>query len=176
MNERPTIKERYARSAETSDLTLSWKEVGSADVMMAAGMASQGSPDRMLALVIWRMLEGDTARFSECRDVLGEWLRHEITQRRMQDLGRHGARTVAGRTLFWFLNTKCLPCEGRGHPVIENTPVLDDTRNCQHCHGTGNTPLERVLQPQMIPAGRMLADHIDSLTSRVFGEMRKKLS
>ena len=167
-----SVQERYARAVESHTL---FPHSGSASVLTAAGMASQRGWDRGIALTIWRMRDGGRDQFDEVADVLSTWIRREAESKRMKNLGRKRYSAVASRTLFWFLSPVCIPCHGRGHPVIADTPVLDETRSCPECHGTGITPLERVLQPDTIQYGRMIANRIDQLTASVFAEMRRKL-
>lgn len=173
-NDRPNIQERYAKASEAHSLVLR-EGLGPVDVLMAAGMASQGSKDRMVALTIWRMRDGSRAQFPQVVEALSGWLRRETQALRLRELGRKQYKALSSRVLFWHLNPICHYCLGRGHPVIAETPVLDDTRICPECHGTGITPLERLLQPDTVTHGRVLADHIDRISASVFGEMRRKL-
>ena len=129
----------------------------------------------MVALTIWRMKDGNRSGFNEVADSLTGWLRREAESKRMKNIGHKRTAAVARRALFWFLSPVCIPCHGRGHPVIADTPMLDETRVCPECHGTGVTPLERVLQPDTIEHGRILANRIDQITASVFAEMRRKL-
>jgi hypothetical protein len=182
MTDKPTISERYSRASEATDLTLRLSASGQADVLLAAGMASQGahlSPlhrrTRGLALTLWRMREGDRAGFNEAAQVMDDWLRVRAKERGFKNGGGKSLSLVTRRTLFWWLSPTCRHCHGRGHPVIKDSPVLDETRECEHCHGSGVTPLGRVVQSDYAQAATLLANELDAIVAEVFGAMKRRL-
>jgi hypothetical protein len=51
------------------------------------------------------------------------------------------------------------------------TPVLDTTRNCPECHGTGKVDLARLVRTEHSDAARWLASEMESLSAMVFSDM-----
>lgn len=169
--ERPGIAERYAKATEATSLLLRDNTTGPVDVLLAAGMASQGDGLRSLALDLWRMRMGDMTRARDVCDALSDWA----------GKGRAGARArkrnrlVVARSMAWWVDPICPCCEGRGHPLIPGTPVVDETRECGECRGTGHTPLSRAVGVDDLDlAGRVIAQ-VERVTGDVFHEMKKKL-
>jgi len=176
MTDRPNIQERYIRASEAHSLLLRENSSGAVDVLLAAGLSSQGDAVRSLALGLWRMRTGDMSKANEACDALTDWLeRGSPARSALRGRQRAKNRAVVARTLGWWASPTCHHCEGRGHPVIAGTPIIDDTRNCVHCHGTGETPLERAVRTEDIQTARMLVVRIEGITGDIFHEMRKKL-
>lgn len=174
MSDKPTISERYSRAVDASDLTVAEHSPVS-DVLIAAGIASQGDPRKNVALALWRMRQGDLDQFAVVSGVLGSWLLGKGERERFKTGGRHMYERVVSRTVFWWIDSHCRHCDGRGHPTIPGTPILDETRDCPHCLGTGITPLESMVQQDYIYAAKTLANEMDRITSDVFAEMRRRL-
>ncbi len=172
MSDRPSISERYARAVDATDLTVS-EAPSAADMIIAAGLASQGDQNRSIALALWRMKQGDLSSFAACCGVLGAWLKHKADKERFKDGGKYCYERVVSRTVYWWLDPHCRHCDGRGHPLIPNTPVLDETRNCPRCDGTGITPLEGMVRQEYVYAAKTLANEMDRITAEVFAQMRR---
>jgi hypothetical protein len=85
------------------------------------------------------------------------------------------AKDIAMTVLKWQHRPACPACGGRGHPVIEGTPVMDESRECPECRGTGIIPLERLVRPEYVEHARWLASEMDGLSSIVFADMAEKL-
>lgn len=176
MSEKPTLPERYVTAAEASSLALK-TTTGPVDVLMAAGLSAQGNVMRGAALVIHRMREsGRHAPFKDVVEVLTDWLVKESRRNRSAaglDVGRK--KRMVARVVFWWMNQTCPHCHGRGHPLIANTPYLDESRKCEHCLGTGKVPLERAVQHEHITMARILVNELERATNDVFGAAARKL-
>lgn len=174
MSDRPSISERYSRAVDATDLSV--KEAPTAaDMIISAGLASQGDHTRSIALALWRMKQGDLSSFAACCGVLGTWLSAKADREKFKDGGKHIYERVVARTVYWWLDPHCRHCDGRGHPVIPNTPVLDETRDCERCNGTGITPLDTMVRQEFVYAAKTLANEMDRLTADVFAQMRRLL-
>lgn len=174
MSDKPTTGERYSRAVDATDLTLQ-ESACAADVIIAAGLSSVGDRRRNIALALWRMKNGDLSEFAVCCGVLATWLQDKGEREKFKTGGRWCYERVVSRVVFWWLDPHCRHCDGRGHPLIPDTPVLDETRDCRHCAGTGTTPLERMVQSDFVDAAKILANEMDRLTANVFAEMRRRL-
>jgi hypothetical protein len=75
----------------------------------------------------------------------------------------------------WHKRT-CPECSGRGHPLLSDTPVMDESIDCPHCHGMGQIPLERIFGAHRVEHARWLENEINTLNSLIFAVMAKKLS
>lgn len=158
MNDRPTIAERYLVASSASNLRLIDERQTAADVLMAAGHTAQRSRDADLALMIWSMRDSKRHHlFEQALTIIIKRLHHR--RRKTERIGKHAYETC-GRTLWWWIEQPvCRVCDGRGHPVIDDTPVLDTSRLCPSCDGHGLEPLERVVRQDWIKlADDVLAD------------------
>lgn len=173
MSDAPTIAEQYLSATNSTNLKV--REFGcDADKLLAAGYAAGGDPARALALRLWRMrATGDTQGFEMVADVLDAWA-HSRLIRQGKRVGKH-TRQAVRKTMWWWLNPRCPTCDGRGHPVIPDTPVLDDTRDCPDCLGTGQSSLERLVAEQQRELALDIRDEMDRLSAIVFSDMSRLL-
>lgn len=174
---RPTIAEQYLTATNTKRLKLEEHRTTDADKLLAAGYATSGDPERTLALLLWRMrATGDTSGFNQVVDSLVGWVhfshsRKEILSGKKNKLAIHTVR----KTLWWWLNPVCMVCNGRGHPVIPDTPHVDDTRDCEACSGTGQSKLEKLVHHDQRELALRVMDEMNRLSSLVFADMAKRL-
>lgn len=173
MSEAPSVAEQYLSATNSTNLKV--KEHGcDADKLLAAGYAVGGDPARMLALQLWRMrATGSTQGFEPVADVLDAWANSRLI-RKGKRVGKH-TRQAVRKTMWWWLNPICPSCDGRGHPVIPDTPVLDDTRDCPDCLGTGHSSLERLVSEQQREMALEIRDELDRLSGLVFADMSRLL-
>jgi len=167
-----SVAERYLRASNSGNLRLTDGNCD-ADVILAAAYSSSGDPRKMLALKVWRMKQQGNTRGFE--DVVDECITSVRSYHRGMPLSQAKAKDVARKTLFWWLNPSCEPCNGLGYPVIKGTPMLDHSKPCVHCDGTGVAPLEALVTSQHANSSRRLADDLNRLCSIVFSDMAHKL-
>ncbi|MDB5975170.1 MAG: hypothetical protein JWR07_1930 [Nevskia sp.] len=191
----PTIQERYQRASATSDLTL---RDGPCDahLLLAAAysvtepvygdMMPNGRrmvvarlifPEKVMALRVYRLrMESDLAGLRDLAEEAGTWITGWTANRRTTQgpkIVGVAAKDLAKKVLLWWARPTCHACEGRKHPTIPGTPYLDYTRDCESCHGTGVSPLERLLQPHEGNDARRLTEELNRLSAIVFSDMAR---
>lgn len=83
------------------------------------------------------------------------------------------ATKVAELSLAYWLSDVCPVCTGRGHPVILNTPSLEENE-CQGCRGTGKKPLE--CEPTERSYIENAIDTLETMILRAGDEAMRKLA
>ena len=169
----PTIAEQYLRAISATNLTVKPTPC-QADKLLAAGYAVMGDPQRNLALSLWRMREtSDSTGFEQMVDVLQSWA-HSKLARRNRRVGKMTRQTIR-RTLWLWLHPTCPACNGLGHPIIEGTPVIDDTRDCPECHGSGKGDIRKLVAESQKALAMETMDELDRLSGYVFHDMARLL-
>lgn len=185
MSDAITVAERYLKAANSDDLRVVEHEQKDVDRILAAACASRGSPWGLLALRVNRVrTTGDMAGAGRLATEMGEQLNAYLKR---QSMGRHSgsakverlpevtARDLAMTLLKWMQHPTCRACRGRKHPIIPETNVLDTSRLCGSCQGTGLVPLERLVRQEHVEHIRWLAGRVDRACAEVFGDMRRLL-
>ena len=173
----PTIGERYIGATNSSDLSLNPEARTDADVLLAAGYAAAGNKAGALALRIYRMkASGDRAAFNELASIASRWLHGRSFRGGRKRLSSLQARDLAARAMFWWLDPVCKPCNGLGHPLIPNSPVINHGHNCPVCHGKGQYPIHRIVPPGTADEARWLVDELDRQCAFVFADMARLLA
>lgn len=184
MSEHRSTAEAYLSSTNSSDLRVQADVRTDADRLLAAAYAVMGDPRRILALKVYRLRAiGDMGGARQVADELGDLVRRFTVSTRGGYLRGNGpgllqgvtAADIAMQVIKWFHMPACPACGGRGHPMLENAPVMDLTRECPECYGTGIIPLERIIRPEHVAHARWLANEMDGLSSLVFSDMAKLL-
>ncbi len=176
-SDKPSIGERYERAANSRDLSVRPECRTDADVLLAAAYAASGNAAASLALRFYRMrATGDKTPFRELADIAGAWLLGRSMRRGRRKLRGIEARDLATRTLFYWLNPACPVCNGLGHPLMKNAPVLNYGHDCPTCHGTGQYPVHRVVPPGTSDEARWLIDEMDRMCGIVFNDMGRLLA
>lgn len=182
MSDAQSIEERYLRVRHTSHLRLVLDAPCDADKLLAAGYAAQGSERKSLALAAYGVLASEGMQGAQAvAEQMAGWLvrrsiRSATKDRRERAITRIQAADLVMMLLKLRHKPSCPTCQGRGHPQIKNTPVLDESRECQPCKGTGQIPIERVFQHEHIERMRWLDGEINGLCSMVFQDMARRLS
>jgi hypothetical protein len=175
-NEKPSVSERYVRATNSRDLSVDYSQRTDADVLLAAAYASAGNAAASLALRFYRLrATGDMTPFRELADIAGAWLLGRSMRRGRRKLRGIEARDLATRTLFYWLNPSCTACNGLGHPLMPNSPVINYGHDCPTCHGTGQYPIHRIVPPGTSDEARWLVDEMDRLCGIVFNDMARLL-
>lgn len=171
-----SMQERYFGARNASNLRLSPHSVGHADVLIAAGRVARRSDRKAVALAVWSVLASDHMVGAHAvADMMAGWLVGRAFQETRRPMRKMRAFDVAMAVLKWWRHPACPTCGGHGHPLHLGTPVIDETRECPACHGTGQTPLERLVRTEYIEQARWLSGEIDTLCSLVFGEMAREI-
>lgn len=184
MSERRSTAERYLAATASSNLGVDAEKPGDVDKLIAAGLAAR-DPRKDLALRVWRVrATGSTRGVRRLAEELGGMLVMHFVNRRQarhlriqptKPIEQAKATMVAMTVLKWWQQTRCPACDGLGHPKMANAPVLDATRNCPHCHGTGVAPLELRVRTEHIVHARWLVSQMESLSAAVFDQMTRHL-
>jgi hypothetical protein len=173
MSEAPTMAEQYLTATQSRNLKLEEHRTTDADRLLAAAYATSGDPARVLALAVWRMgATGHAEGFHLMVDLFDAW-----TYSRKKGTTRRGkmTRETVRRVLWWWCNQTCHACAGLGHPIIEGTPVLDTTRKCPECGGTGKADVRRLVHGNQKDLALDIVGELERLSSIVFSDMAKLL-
>lgn len=182
MSNTQSIEERYLRVRQTSHLRLVLDAPCDADKLLAAGFAAQGSERKSLALATYGVLASEGMQGAQAvAEQMSGWLvrrsiRAASKDRRERAITRIQAVDLVMKLLKLRHKPTCPTCQGRGHPQIKNTPVLDESRECPDCRGTGQIPIAKVFQHEHVERMRWLDGEINSLCSVVFQAMARKLN
>lgn len=167
-----SVAEKYLSASNSGNLKV-LETPCDADMLLAAAYASQGDPRKMLALSVWRMKQqGNTKGFEDTIDSCMHMLR---VNHNGMPMSLAKLKDITRKTIWWWLNPACDPCNGLGHPLIKGTPMLDHSKDCPHCDGTGVAPLEKLVTHQYANPARKLSDDLNRLCSLVFADMSRRL-
>lgn len=190
ISDQRSVLERYLSATRSTNLTLRRNSLGDADQLIAAGMACtapglsiEDKDRRMMAIEALR-LQG-----SGCWRGAGHLLdrmSHLILRRSMRErpgkcrtmraMSLSDAREIALTVLRWRHHKACPTCFGRGHPTIgDGREVLDETRVCGDCHGTGEIRLERLVRREHASLATWISGEIDVVVGRVEFDMHRLL-
>lgn len=179
-DDRITAAERYAKAAESSDLTPALDRRCDVDKLIAAGWATQGDPMKRAALDLYRMATTEnTQGLANVVETMDGWLNRWSQRKGRTPIPKFQRRELVASTLRWWLKPTCGYCEGRGFSLVpkedgEPSQVLGD--ECGACHGTGRKPLGREVPPQFRKPAEHLAEELDRLILVVTGEMARRLA
>lgn len=167
------IAERYARATSSSHLEVK-ESTGAADVLIAAGWASQDSIG--VALTLARMKHsGRPIGFHGVVTDVNEWFRKEANRRGIRGGGKN-SKILVEKVVWYWLNDICQTCGGRGHPNFEGTPVMKDDELCPACMGYGKAPLERIIPAEYRDGAQLILSEIERISNDVFAKMKVYLN
>lgn len=171
--DRPTAEEVYLSARSTTHLGHFAERPCAADKLLAAAYAARGSERKMLALEVWGVLATTDLRGARgVAEKMAGWVRRtSLKERGGEPLTRVQAFDLVLRLMKLWHRRTCLSCNGHGHPMREDSPVLDETRDCPDCRGTGLIPIERMVKPEHVKAARAIESEINALCSIVFKDM-----
>lgn len=176
-----SASERYLSARRSSHLRLKLDARCEADTLLAAGFASRGNERKSAALAVYGVIASENMKGAwALADVMGHWLRRKSWNPSKQPdapcLERTTAIDLAMTVLKWWHHPACPSCNGLGHPLLWDSPVIDGTRECSACRGTGKIPLEKVVRQEHIELARWLSDEIEVLCAMVFGDIAHRLN
>lgn len=170
-----TVEERYSTANTASNLRCEADRGGAIDVIIASGMSPSRLGSALLRLrTEWdgsahkrgrlsetdlRLLMGQLTSLEMVREAVGWWARKVAIE---------DAEKVVAASIHWWLDKKCLKCEGRGKTVIEGTPALSST-NCTDCQGSG----ERHMRYGQ--AGHSVVGYMEDCTERAAQSIKSRL-
>lgn len=174
-----TTMERYANALKSSDLSVSSRGFGDADILLAAGYASRQDDRGRQALMLNRMLySGDHGRLLVMVEYCARWVKGQMYRPgpdRLPKMDHATVKDVCALVLSHWLTGQCPHCKGRGHRLIFKGAQVTEAGPCPHCDGTGRTDLDR-LAGEHWKAARWLASELDRLIEKVERDMRSALS
>ena len=177
MGSRKSMGERYLSARRASNLRIAAEGGGAADVLMLAGWVAGSSERKTLALAVYSVLASSEMRGArELANQMAGWIvRRSYRAAGEQVIPRIKAFDLVLTVLKWHQNPACPACDGLGHPRMPNSPVLDTTRNCTECRGTGKIPMHRIVSTEHVDHALWLADELQGLTAMVFSEMSRRM-
>jgi len=168
-----TGAERYARALETKNLTVKTLERCDVDQLIAAGWAGNGDPGKQLALALYRLqVVRDRSGLAAVVERAGLVLQDRLKGRGL--ITRTSRQALVVNTLRHWLNPTCDWCMGRCYVEMEGSPTLS-LQECDACHGTGRTPLSRVIPSKQRGHAEWLQSEWDRAVSEVIGAMAAHL-
>lgn len=175
-----SIAERYLTATSSSQLGHDPNHVCDADRLLAAAYAASGDARRSLALDVYRLRA--TSNMTGANGI-AERMASQIMQRAKRldrktgesKISRIEAHDLCIVILKWWHMQACPVCEGRGHPHIPGTPLLDTARQCGHCEGTGIRPLKKHVKAKHLDLAHWLVDSLNGLTAIVFSDMAQRM-
>lgn len=170
----PGIREAYLKAAQSTRLRVEPDFLTDADRLIAAGLATV-PPRLALALDVYRLRA--TPDMRGARGIAERMAAQIVRQSRRPNpsMSRVEAVDLAMDVLKWWYLQACPACNGLGHPVIPGTPSLDETRDCEHCGGTGQRPMRKYLKRKHMEAAEWMVGELEGLASTVFHEMLKRM-
>ena len=163
----PTVLERYARAANSSDLSLT-DHADALTYLMAMAAATAGRNPAAAALMHLAIGE-DRAAFNYAIQGARQ-LTWKISTKSGWQLSMQGIKFVALRAVLFVINPVCGHCDGLKFDRIQGTPTLS-AHPCPHCHGAG-------LRPLPAKHGRRIAEvrfQLKQQIANVDFEMRRQL-
>ena len=176
MTAKCSTQERYMGARRSSNLRLVANNTGSADVLIAAGWVARASERKAVALAIAGVMSTERMTGANAvSDVMAGWLRDRDYKLNGSALPRVQARDLAMTVLKWWQLPSCPACGGHGHPAILNSPVLDESRECADCRGTGKIQMSRLVKPEFVEHARWLSNEIEVIYTMVCGQINRRL-
>lgn len=173
-----SIAERYLTATTSSQLGHDPNHVCDADRLLAAAYATAGDPFKSLALDVYRLRA--TASMAGSHSIAERMAGKVVNKSRPKrggkpEVSRIEAVDLCLVVLKWWHMQACPVCEGRGHPHIPGTPLLDTARQCGHCDGTGIRPLKKHVKAKHLDLAHWLVDSLNGLTAIVFSDMAQRM-
>jgi hypothetical protein len=137
--------ERIAEAQVSSNLADDSMRLSDVDYIRASGWAAQANPE---GLMLYRLkYANDHTEYRATAQriyalAVGKAFRMRLT------INQEGLKELADNTLRHWVAPICPACLGRGYEKFPNSPTLSD-KQCKHCKGSGNIPLERAIKKHL---------------------------
>jgi hypothetical protein len=178
------IRARYARAVHSANLTVkdgrgntedAETVIGDPEILGAHGLADKylargfDNANRKftpapLAVPLERLFAGDSNAAHEIVRMLAD-MALEQSYAFDTKIGRTQAQDMAKATLAWFRNGTCVPCGGRGFPLIKDSPV-QSANECDRCNGSGKIPFDSNFRHEWKPLARWLKERVEAEAGR----------
>ena len=170
------MQERYLGARQSSNLRLVVDNTGSADVLIAAGWVARASERKAVALAIAGVMSSERMTGANAvAETLAGWLRKRTGSQTQWAMKPTEAFDVAMMVLKWFRRLACPDCDGHGHPAMLNSPVIDDSRDCPSCLGTGRIQIARLVKPEFAEHAKWLSNEVEVIFTMVFGQVKGRM-
>lgn len=171
-----SVVEQYTRAVNSRNLKIQ-EFVCDVDKIIAAGWAVGTDERKSLALSMQRWMSGDMRGMNQVVELMAGWVKGMAArnQRTMTVPTRTEAVDLSRAVCAWWMHKVCPDCGGHGHPLIEGTPVLDESKDCPSCNGTGQRSLTKGMTEQQSALAEWLVSSLESVAPFVFGEMARRL-
>lgn len=170
------VAQRYLSALGTSRLKINPNRQTAADVLIATGWVASTSAKRAMALKIFAVLSTEQMRgATDVAQHLAKWIRRKSFEQNKFAMKQLEAQDLAMMVLKWWKRPACITCGGHGHPTIPDSPVLDESKECPVCLGTGLIPLQKIINANHLPLANWLIAEMDGITSSVFDAVARRL-
>lgn len=171
-----TLRESYLRAASSSNLKPNAEGRSDLDLLIAAGLAAQAKPERIMALKVQRMIEsgqlGEVWGVVEFYDGMLNGYLSRKGRRPMQKMQR---RALVSQVLHWMMFPACDFCGATGLIAEEGTAGTR-TSTCPACHGSTLKPLSRQVPHAYSRHALWLVDEINQHSREAIKQMRVLLN
>lgn len=170
------VAETYLRAVNSKNLRVD-ETHSDTDRLIAAGWVSSGSDRKALALTLQRWMAGDLRGMQQTVELMVDWIKSgtRIGKPELTRMPRTEAMDIAKAVCAWWMHQTCPSCGGHGHPVMAGAPVLDTSRECVPCSGTGRRNLTAGMTDVQALVANGLVVMLEGVTPVVFGEMARRL-
>lgn len=176
MTDQISIAERYSKVTATSNLCVKLDARCDADILLAAGFAAARDKRGAIALDVYRLgARGDLQGLPNVLEEVENLLNGHLHRKGNRPMPKAARRALVMSVLEWWAHPACSYCEGRGFELIDGTPNLS-AKECSGCHGTGLTPIARVVPGPMKRYAEWIACELERMASSIHAEMSKLLS
>lgn len=164
------------RAASSSNLAPNSEGRSDLDLLIAAGLASQANPNRIMALKVQRMI--DTGHLGEVWAVVEHYdamLNGHLSRKGRRPMPKSARRALVAQILHWMMFPGCDYCGGTGKIAEEGTAGRL-VHTCTGCHGSGVKPLSRSVPHAFSRHALWLVDEINQHSREAIKQMRVLLN
>jgi hypothetical protein len=172
-----SVNEQYARAINSKNLKVQ-EFFCDADKIIAAGWVVGNDERRALALSMQRWMSGDLRGMGQVVEVMAGWVKSRSlrsAEHTAKPIRPVEAVDIARSVCAWWMHRVCPECGGHGHPLMEGAPVLDESKLCPACNGTGQRSLTAGMTPQQAELASWLAGSLEAVAPFVFSDMARRL-
>lgn len=167
-----TLKERYMRATTSSNLAPGGEGRTDLDVLIAAGLAAQAKPDRIMALKVQRMIDsGQLGEMWAVVEFYDDMLNGYCSRKGRRPMPKAARRALVAQVLHWLMYPGCDYCGGTGKIAEEGTGGRL-AHTCTGCHGAGIKPLARAVPHAFARHSLWLVDEINQSSREAIKQMR----
>ncbi len=162
------VAEQYTRATNSRNLKVQ-EFFCDADKLIAAGWVAGSNDRKALALTLQRWMAGDLRGMHQTVEMMACWVN------RKQSISQAEALDITRAVCAWWMHRVCPVCDGHGHPLLADAPVLDESKECPACAGTGVRSLTEGMTKGQADVAEWLVSTLEAVTPVAFGEMAQRL-